>query len=63
LKIGKKISGFSRWIDSKGFSALIALIVGFVLWLNNQEILAGISFGVFLTRNWDIFRNIIKKNM
>ena len=34
------------WVDSKGFSALLSL---------------GLGVGLFLTRNWDLFRGWIKK--
>ena len=49
------------WIDTKGFSALAALGVGEGLWIFGYKIYAGIAFGVFLTRNWDILRGIFKK--
>ena len=49
------------WIDTKGFSALAALGVGVGLWIFGYKIYAGIVFGVFLTRNWDILRGIFKK--
>jgi hypothetical protein len=49
------------WIDTKGFSALAALGVGVGLWIFGYKIYAGIAFGVFLTRNWDILRGIFKK--
>ena len=49
------------WVDSKGFSALLALGLGLGLWIFGYKIYAGIAFGVFLTRNWDILRGIFKK--
>ena len=49
------------WIATKGFSALAALGVGVGLWIFGYKIYAGIAFGVFLTRNWDILRGIFKK--
>ena len=54
----KKLVG---WIDSKGFSALLSLCLGLGLWVFGYKIYAGIAFGVFLTRNWDLFRGWIKK--
>jgi hypothetical protein len=50
-----------EWIDSKGFSALLSLCLGLGLWVFGYKIYAGIAFGVFLTRNWDLFRGWIKK--
>lgn len=49
------------WVDTKGFSALASLLVGVVLWILGYKIYAGIAFGVFLTRNWDILRGLLKK--
>lgn len=49
------------WVDSKGFSALLSLGVGVGLWVFGYKIYAGIAFGVFLTRNWDILRGWLKK--
>ena len=57
-EIWSKVVG---WIDTKGFSAFLALGVGVGLWVFGYKIYAGIAFGVFLTRNWDILRGLIKK--
>tara|TARA_Y100001938_G_C7883355_1_gene326132 strand:+ start:272 stop:460 length:189 start_codon:yes stop_codon:yes gene_type:complete len=54
---GKVVS----WIDTKGFSALASLGIGVGLWIFGYKIYAGIAFGVFLTRNWDILRGFFKK--
>tara|TARA_R110000803_G_scaffold193526_1_gene256479 strand:+ start:1071 stop:1259 length:189 start_codon:yes stop_codon:yes gene_type:complete len=54
----KKVTG---WVDSKGFSALLSLGIGLGLWVFGYKIYAGIAFGVFLTRNWDLLRGLIKK--
>mgnify|MGYP003640908530 CR=1 FL=1 len=49
------------WVDSKGFSALLSLGLGLGLWLFGYKVYAGVAFGVFLTRNWDILRGWLKK--
>ena len=49
------------WIDTKGFSALASLGIGAALWVFGYQVAAGISFGVFLTRNWDLLRSLVKK--
>lgn len=49
------------WVDTKGFTALASLGVGIGLWIFGYKIAAGIAFGVFLTRNWDILRGLTKK--
>ena len=54
---GKVVS----WIDTKGFSALASLGIGLGLWVFGYKIYAGIAFGVFLTRNWDLLRGLVTK--
>ena len=49
------------WVDTKGFSALASLGIGVGLWIFGYKIYAGIAFGVFLTRNWEILRGFFKK--
>jgi len=49
------------WVDTKGFSALISLGIGLALWILGYKIYAGVAFGVFLTRNWDILRGLLKR--
>jgi predicted small integral membrane protein len=54
----KKVLDF---IKSKGFTALAFLGIGAGLWIFGYKIYAGIAFGVFLTRNWDILRGLFSK--
>lgn len=54
----KKVTDF---IKSKGFTALSSVVIGGVLWIYGFKIYAGIAFGVFLTRNWDILKGLMKK--
>jgi hypothetical protein len=54
---GKVVS----WVDTKGFSALASLAIGAGLWIFGYQIYAGIAFGVFLTRNWDLLRSLVSK--
>ncbi len=62
MKKLKEIFGkLTGWVDSKGFSALASLGIGVGLWIFGYKIYAGIAFGVFLTRNWDILRGWLKK--
>ena len=60
-KIKEIWNTIKTWVDSKGFTALLALGLGLGLWVFGYKIAAGVSFGVFLTRNWDLFRGWIKK--
>jgi|TARA_B100000925_G_scaffold270139_1_gene232414 predicted small integral membrane protein len=54
----KKVLDF---IKSNGFTALSAIAIGGVLWIYGFKIYAGIAFGVFLTRNWDILKGLLNK--
>lgn len=47
------------WINTKGFTALTALVVGVGLWMVGAKISAGVAFGVFFTRNWDILKEMV----
>ena len=49
------------WVDTKGFSALASLGIGAGLWAFGYEVYAGIAFGIFLTRNWDLLRGLVTK--
>ena len=60
-KLKELFGKVSKWVDSKGFSALLSLGIGLGLWVFGYKIYAGIAFGVFLTRNWDLLRGLIKK--
>ena len=60
-KLKEIFSKVTKWVDSKGFSALASLGVGVGLWVFGYKIYAGIAFGVFLTRNWDLLRGWLKK--
>ena len=54
----KKVVDF---IKTKGFTALTSLVIGGALWIYGFKIYAGIAFGVFFTRNWDIITGLLKK--
>lgn len=54
----KKVVDF---IKSKGFTTMSSLVIGGALWVYGLKIYAGIAFGVFLTRNWDILKGMMKK--
>ena len=60
-KLKQLFTKLTGWVDSKGFSALVSLGTGIGLWIFGYKIYAGIAFGVFLTRNWDIIRGWLKR--
>ena len=62
-KIKEIIRTVVSYIDTKGFSAIASLGIGVVLWILGYKIFAGVAFGVFLTRNWSILREIVSKEI
>jgi predicted small integral membrane protein len=60
-KVKEIFNTIVSWVDTKGFTALASLGVGVGLWVFGFKVYAGIAFGVFLTRNWDILRGLLKK--
>lgn len=57
----KKVYTVSKnWIVANGVTGIAGLGLGLILWIFGYKIWAGFSFGVFATRNWDIFTNWIK---
>jgi len=49
------------WIVGNGIEGILGLIAGLVLWSFGFKVYAGVAFGVFATRNWDLFKNWISK--
>lgn len=50
----QKISDFLNQVKGYGFTAIGFGILGVFCFLFGFKLLAGVSFGVFFTRNWDI---------
>jgi hypothetical protein len=45
-----------NWVVDYNIKGVISLLLGLLLWLLSQKILAGIAFGVFFTENWVTFK-------
>jgi hypothetical protein len=63
----KKVGFFKRifnlvknWVVGNGIEGFLGLIVGLILLPLGYKLYAGIAFGVFATRNWDLFKNWVK---
>lgn len=54
LKLAFVVS--KNWIVSNGIEGIVGLVAGLLLWAFSYKIYAGFAFGVFATRNWDIFK-------
>tara|TARA_R110001632_G_scaffold138225_1_gene253916 strand:- start:129 stop:371 length:243 start_codon:yes stop_codon:yes gene_type:complete len=63
VKVGffKRIFNLVKgWVVGNGIEGFLGLIVGLILLPLNFKFYAGIAFGVFATRNWDLFKNWVK---
>lgn len=58
-KIKKIFLTIKKWFISNGFEGILGLILGVFLFLFGHKFWAGISLGVFTTRNWDIIKKFI----
>jgi hypothetical protein len=45
-----------NWIISNGVEGVAGLLAGLLFWAFGYKIYAGFAFGVFATKNWDIFK-------
>jgi hypothetical protein len=50
----KAYSGIKTWFVKNGITGIAGLIAGVLLFILGYKFYAGIAFGVFATRNWDI---------
>ena len=48
------VGAVTYWFASNGFTGIAGLIAGLILFTLGHKFWAGISLGVFFTRNWDI---------
>ena len=57
----KTINAVKAWLEGNGVEGVLGLIVGLILWTFGYKIYAGVAFGVFATRNWDIVKSWLLK--
>jgi hypothetical protein len=62
-KIKNLFSTIKTWLVSNGVEGVLGLIAGLFLWIFGYKILAGFSFGVFATKNWDILKKFISSKI
>ena len=48
------------WVVANGIEGVLGLLAGLALWSFGYKVYAGFAFGVFATRNWDLFKNWVK---
>jgi len=49
-----------KWVVGNGIEGFLGLIIGLILLPLGFKLYAGIAFGVFATRNWDLFKNWVR---
>ena len=49
------------WIVSNGIEGTLGLLIGAILWIYGHKIWAGVAFGVFIQKNWDIIKTWLNK--
>lgn len=57
--IKKLFTLIKNWFVSNGFEGILGLIIGIFLWVFGHKIGAGIAFGVFATKNWEIIKKFV----
>jgi predicted small integral membrane protein len=48
------------WIVANGIEGVAGLGAGLALWIFGYKIFAGVAFGIFIHKNWDIAKNAVK---
>ena len=56
----KTFNSIKNWVVGNGIEGIVGLIAGLILLPLGFKLYAGIAFGVFATRNWDLFKNWVK---
>ncbi len=59
-KIKNIINVIKGWIISNGIEGALGIVLGIVLWALGHKIWAGVAFGVFIQKNWDLAKNWFK---
>jgi hypothetical protein len=52
-----------KFIKENGFTSLLLILVSLVFLVKGNSGLALLSIGVFLGRNWEIIRNLLKEGI
>ena len=59
-KVKKVLSAIKNWIVGNGIEGVAGIGAGLALWIFGYKILAGVAFGIFVHKNWDLAKNAIK---
>ncbi|MDA9309702.1 hypothetical protein N9Q43_00590 [bacterium] len=52
----KTFNAVKSWVVGNGIEGFLGLVAGLLLWSFGFKIYAGIAFGVFATKNWELLK-------
>ena len=62
-KVKSVLKLIKNWIVGNGIEGAAGLGVGVGLWIFGLKIWAGVAFGIFIHKNWDLAKSAIKKKL
>jgi len=62
-KVKKVLNAVKSWIVGNGIEGAAGLGVGVGLWIFGLKIWAGVCFGIFIHKNWDLAKSAIKSKL
>ncbi len=62
-KLKSVLKLIKNWIVGNGIEGAAGLGVGVGLWIFGLKIWAGVCFGIFAHKNWDLLKSALKKKL
>ena len=62
-KLKSVLKLIKNWISAELIEGAAGLGVGVGLWIFGLKIWAGVCFGIFIHKNWDLAKSAIKKKL
>jgi|TARA_R100000482_G_C5033219_1_gene105021 transketolase C-terminal domain/subunit len=62
-KVKKVLNSVKDWIVGNGIEGAAGLGVGVGLWIFGLKIWAGVAFGIFIHKNWDLAKSKLKSKL
>ena len=62
-KVKKVLNAVKSWIVGNGIEGAAGLGVGVGLWIFGLKIWAGVAFGIFIHKNWDLAKSKLKSKL
>lgn len=61
--VKKVLNSVKDWIVGNGIEGAAGLGVGVGLWIFGLKIWAGVAFGIFIHKNWDLAKSKLKSKL